>query len=1026
MANAQIAARKKSVASAGGVLQIDIPLAAPSALNKSASQVSSLYQQCSQLRERLLRVHDFAPYLSVASQARSRQSTDPVSHLWDCLALGVPLCFLFNLLPGPQRIDINTDPDDININDRKTRQRAAALFVNNIIQLQKAGDWDEGDVGFEIRDLINEERNTNGFVKVIRTVTALVDRLPQHVFMEEIPPTPPSALESPGAAGRARADSIASPPSVPPTARDAERKNIINEILVTERKYVGDLEIMQQFANELATRGIMDRDTLHRMFPNLSALLDFQQRFLINMEQVAEQPWPQQQWGRLFSENEEGFQVYEPYCAHYSNAADIVLSEGSTLQGFTAVISTSELPAFLIKPVQRICKYPLLLEALIKASQGSDYPYLDELRAGLVSVKRIADKINEAERRTENRQTVKALEGRVEDWKGHHLSNFGELLLDDVFTVTKSDVDREYHVFLFEKIILCCKEAVAQGGPRGKGGKSPSLLKKQGNAPQTPSMGGGGAARKRTTPLLLKGRIFLNNVTGAKPQISPGVWLLHVHWKGDDDQEHFTLRCQKEEQLRLWENAINRLIHEIQAKRASEKAEKAALMQLGRPSNSTNPAMPPMHPAGPHHEKTYSVASSSQSSVSSLPPYPGPPNGMPNGPTSGGRYRSVAYDDAPSVPVGGYYPQHAYAMGSRNSSVNGGFEDDEGDSDYGGYAHSQYSTNSGRGTPTTLGRRGIATKSMPPERDPAPGYERARARTEDANGQTLREWSRVPPIAPPPAGALPTPPGGRPGIPRGVSTMSNGSDQSFGNGARPQLRSQFSSTRLRNEYGQDQQPLARYPSQASTASSAGSSSPSLTNTAGTPPLTRSRSASQPSHPSFNPKQTPPPLPNGSATWSRGQNGLDSAYDPSGQGNKRGSGSSQSTGAGSSDYSPPQTMSPITPYGSNDSGSHLRQQRSQIFNGSGSRSTTPAFPLSPPVKVKVHYGEDLFVISVPKATEFEDLLEKVGKKIRLCGPRREDQPLRVRYRDEDGDMVSLASNEDVQLAFESPQVTLYVQ
>ncbi|KZV80866.1 hypothetical protein EXIGLDRAFT_629463 [Exidia glandulosa HHB12029] len=1005
MANPALAARKKSVVSAGGFLQIDIPQAASSALNKSAQTATSLYQQCSQLRERLMRVHDFQPYLALASQARSRQSTDPVNHLWDCLALGVPLCFLFNLLPGPQRIEINADPEDIDPADRKARQRATAAFVSNIIQLQKAtGDWEE-DVGFEIRDLINDERNTTGFAKVVRTVTALVDRLPQHVFMHDIPPTPPSALESPGGAGRPRADSIT---SVPPSAREAERKNIINEILVTERKYVGDLEIMQQFANELATRGIIDRDTLHRMFPNLPALFDFQQRFLISMEQVAEQPWPQQRWGRLFAENEEGFQVYEPYCANYSNAADLVLNEGSTLQGFTAVISTSELPAFLIKPVQRVCKYPLLLENLIKASQGSDYPYLDELRAGLASVKRIADKINEAERRMENKQMVKALESRVEDWRGHHLSHFGDLLLDDVFTVTKSDVDREYHVFLFEKIILCCKESTSQNGPR-KGGKSPSLLKKQGNMPLTPNViVNTAAARKRMTPLLLKGRIFLNNVTGAVPQLVNGayplrsrVWLLHVQWKGDDDQEHFTLRCNKEEQLRLWENAINRLIQEIQARRASEKAEKAAMMRVGRQPNSTNPALPPVHPTGPTHEKSYSVASSSQSSISSgssLPPYPGPPNT---------RYRSMAGDDAPpqSVPVGGYYPV-SQGYGSRISSAMGGFEDDEADSDYAssGYAQSNYPA-SGRGTP--LGRRGIATKSMPPERDPAPGYERTRARTEDANGQLLREWTRVPaPTAPAPTGALPTPPGQRPGIPRGVSVLSNNSvnsDQSFGNVGRPQLRSQFSSTRLRTEYDSQGQPLTRYPSQASAASSAGS------------------------HPSFKPSnQTPPPLPNGSATWSRGANG----YDAGDSSNKRGSGSSQSTGAGSSDYSPPQTMSPITPYGSTDSGSHLRQQRSQIFNGdrsaAGSRSTTPAFPLSPPIKVKVHYGEDLFVISVPRATEYDDLVDKVGKKIRLCGPRREDQPLRVKYRDEDGDMVSLASNEDVQLAFESSQVTLYVQ
>ena len=54
---------------------------------------------------------------------------------------------------------------------------------------------------------------------------------------------------------------------------------------------------------------------------------------------------------------------------------------------------------------------------------------------------------------------------------------------------------------------------------------------------------------------------------------------------------------------------------------------------------------------------------------------------------------------------------------------------------------------------------------------------------------------------------------------------------------------------------------------------------------------------------------------------------------------------------------------------------------------------------------------------------------MGKKIRLCGPRRDDGPLRVKYKDEDGDLVSLGSTEDVQMAFESfrpgNQVTLYV-
>ena len=161
---------------------------------------------------------------------------------------------------------------------------------------------------------------------------------------------------------------------------------------------------------------------------------------------------------------------------------------------------------------------------------GSDYPLREELVDGLGAAKRIADRVNEAQRREENMQTVKLLEQRVEDWKGHHLSHFGLLLLDEIFYVTKSEVDREYHVFLFEKIILCCKEAIPgglglQNGTTRKGSKSNSLLKKNMTAQEKAALAAatsGMAGKKRMTPLLLKGRIFLNNVTAATPSRKDG------------------------------------------------------------------------------------------------------------------------------------------------------------------------------------------------------------------------------------------------------------------------------------------------------------------------------------------------------------------------------------------------------------------------------------------------------------------------------------------------------------------------
>jgi cell division control protein 24 len=89
----------------------------------------------------------------------------------------------------------------------------------------------------------------------------------------------------------------------------------------------------------------------------------------------------------------------------------------------------------------------------------------------------------------------------VEDWKGHEVEKFGDLWLDDHFTVTKADSPRDYHVFLFEKMMLCCKEVV----PERKKGKNSTMLRKDKTASKGPE-------KKR---LALKGRIFVSNINRA-------------------------------------------------------------------------------------------------------------------------------------------------------------------------------------------------------------------------------------------------------------------------------------------------------------------------------------------------------------------------------------------------------------------------------------------------------------------------------------------------------------------------------
>jgi cell division control protein 24 len=409
--------------------------------------------------------------------------------------------------------------------------------------------------------------------------------------------------------------------------------------------------------------------------------------------------------------------------------------------------------------------------------------------------------------------------------------------------------------------------------------------------------------------------------------------------------------------MRTWESTINRLIKEAAQRRASERGFRSI-------ANSTNPRLNGYTPG------------------SLAPGYAPPLSAMSTRSRADSAYGQDYASSATSTLGPSGYP------GSNMFEMN---DDDEDNFEEYPPASSGYA--SGRGTP--MGSR-RPTTSLPPEQREPSAYGSVRAFTEGADGPVMAQWRNNNGLPPSSNGVL------RPVTPRVNSNMSAASDASFGPGVRPQqrppLRSQLSSTKLRAGYDSagaeanyrqpPRNPLPPHPAAAA--------------------MNRSRSASQPV--AYIPKGAAPPMP----SWNSQSNGSISSM------NKRGSGSSQSTGD-SSDYSP-NSSSPITPFGSSESSlGGIRPSRSQNFDN--------AINEGPPIKVKVHFHEDIFVIQVPRATEYEDLVEKVGRKIRLCGPRRDDGPLRVKYRDEDGDMVSLGSTEDVQMAFEQfrpgGQVTLFV-
>ena len=463
--------------------------------------------------------------------------------------------------------------------------------------------------------------------------------------------------------------------------------------------------------------------------------------------------------------------------------------------------------------------------------------------------------------------------------------------------------------------------------------------------------------------------------------------------------------------MRQWEAQINRLIKEVARKRGSDRVG-SGISRILSVNSSLHP--PARTPNGSQHSHSAPMSVYSQSSTAS----------------TSATLRSRAntnntYDEHGSTTSG------LYGSGPQGYPPHDGFDMEPDEDDLEDYPPSLAYAASGRGTP--IGSRKTPNAlSLPPERESTVGYERPRARTEGTDGPVLAQWSLRNGHPPMPGTSVISPDGSMRSVtPRMTSNtninsaISYTSEVSFGNSAsgtatRP-LRNQLSSNRLRNGYDNSNGFISAPPSGAayrngrSPTPNMNGSNPSINGLPipPSPPLNRSRSISQPGA-YVPPARAIPPVPTGSSNWSQGSRASNGAPN-----SKRGSGSSQST-AESSDYSP-NSSSPITPFGSSESS----------LGGVGIHGYNDGSVagLSPPVKVKVHFHEDIFVIQVPRSTEYGVLVEKVGRKIRLCGPRRDDGPLRVKYRDEDGDMVSLGSTEDVQMAFEAyrpgGQVTLFV-
>lgn len=385
-------------------------------MNTVGDAERSLFQICVTLRLRLSGVPGFEETV-IEEEQDAEEELDPVSLLWRTFRKGFPLILLFNTLKPDDPIELPNS----GVRQDKKGKASAFKFVKACID--KLGF--DADNCFIMLDLYGDD--TTGFVKVVRVVSSVLDLLIKANLIEDMRTSAPDV---------AYADK---------SLKRTQQQHIINELVTTERTYVQHLELLQRFKDLVVQKNVIPGDAVHDIFHNLDQILNFQRRFLIRVEQINKQDDTEQNWGKLFVNWMTNFQVYEPYIANQKRCQRTVDAEFNKLKGAGGsnemrqmVENNASLYGFLMKPFQRLSKYPLLLGDLIKKGD-MDAEKTADLEAGKAAATQVLSLTNEAVGREERVLAVEELKTRVEDWKGHRVEQFGELMLYGTFTVVKSE-----------------------------------------------------------------------------------------------------------------------------------------------------------------------------------------------------------------------------------------------------------------------------------------------------------------------------------------------------------------------------------------------------------------------------------------------------------------------------------------------------------------------------------------------------------------------------------------------------------
>ncbi|KAJ3041574.1 Intersectin-2 [Rhizophlyctis rosea] len=203
------------------------------------------------------------------------------------------------------------------------------------------------------------------------------------------------------------------------SARDKKRTTAIWELIETERDYVRDLVIIiETFMKPLADRKILTQKQIEVLFMNVPQLHKINEKFLSRLEAKWSEAEVPDSIGDVLMDGVEHFVSYTVYCGNQTASVAKMNSWKENKKEFRAFLDDThrnpitrnlDLGGFLIKPVQRICKYPLLIKEIMKYTEETN-PDHAQLKAALDRVQGVISIVNEGARQVEGVRNIASIQ----------------------------------------------------------------------------------------------------------------------------------------------------------------------------------------------------------------------------------------------------------------------------------------------------------------------------------------------------------------------------------------------------------------------------------------------------------------------------------------------------------------------------------------------------------------------------------------------------------------------------------------